>query len=130
MTNDEIRANHMKNTTNPSTGCKPAEIKSTDSRESRMWWAIYANNTYFVRGIPCVSPNPRRWWIPDLRIALTENDHLFETEHEAIDKLVDELSAKIEVIHVHIESLRNRQARAQAQAKEREQALKLTKDTP
>jgi hypothetical protein len=48
------------------------------------------------------------WWCPGVGYSLSEKHHLFETEREAIDKLIADLKRKIAVARDNIEALKRR----------------------
>lgn len=77
-------------------------------REKRKWWAVTDGDVREVTGYSCSPNNKDMWWCPDIGISCTEGHHLFETEKQAIDKLIENLTRVIEVSADNIEALKLR----------------------
>lgn len=82
-------------------------------REKRQWWAVDTENddVRLVMGYSCAPNSPTYWWIPDLGASLPVGFMLFETEREAIVKLITRLTRRVEVAHDNIEALKQRDQR-------------------
>lgn len=80
----------------------------TTEREKREWWAVADDDVVLVTGYSCAPANPDMWWCPRIGLSMCDKHHLFNTEHEAIDKLIAELTRKIEVAKDNIEALKLR----------------------
>lgn len=84
------------------------EILATIEREKREWWAVADDDVTLVTGYSCAPANPDMWWCPKVGLSMNENYHLFKTEHEAIDKLIDDLRRRIFRAKDNIEALKLR----------------------
>lgn len=78
------------------------------NREQREWWAVADDGVYFVIGYSCAPQHPQLWWCPKVGYSLSEEKHLFKTEWEAIDKLVEELTEEIRLYQEKVEALKSR----------------------
>lgn len=81
-----------------------------EDRVSRQWWAIADDSVTNVLGYSCAPHNPDFWWCPALRFSLSERHHLFETEKEALTKLIAELEQRIDGITGKLAQLKTRRA--------------------
>ncbi len=70
-------------------------MKTETVRESRKWWAVSDNSVIHATGYSCAPSNPDVWWCPEAGYSLTEKFHLFETEKEALEKLIAEIEIEI-----------------------------------
>lgn len=77
-------------------------------REKRQWWAVADDDVTLVDGYSCAPNNPEMWWCPEVGFSGMEGGHLFKTEIEAINRLLDELNKRIEVAYDNIQSLQLR----------------------
>jgi hypothetical protein len=95
--------------------CAPVTGSAAVEREKREWWAVADDDVRRVTGYSCAPTNPDMWWCPSVGYSMAEKHHLFETEREAIDKLIAELTRKIEVAKDNIEALKLRRQNARDQ---------------
>lgn len=79
--------------------------KKYGDRESREWWAVADDDVIRVTGYSCAPSSPNVWWCPKAGYSMTEGHHLFNTEIEAVNKLIDELRKRIEVAHDNVQAL-------------------------
>jgi len=91
-------------------------VSQPTEREKRQWWAVSEDDVQLVTGYSCAPTNPEMWWCPKVGSSMSEKYHLFETEGEAINKLISELTRRIEVAADNIEALKRRLANAGAEA--------------
>ena len=90
---------------------RPTGVASQPAeREKRQWWAVAEDDVQLVTGYSCAPTNPEMWWCPKVGCSMSEKYHLFETEAEAINKLISELTRRIEVAADDIEALKRRLA--------------------
>ncbi len=66
-----------------------------EQRPKRKWWANVDGKVRPVTGLSCAPSNPAIWWCPEVGYSLTEKHHLFETEREALQSAIDELTAEM-----------------------------------
>lgn len=92
----------------------PALCSAAVEREKREWWAVADDDVRRVTGYSCAPNNPDMWWCPSVGCSMSTKHHLFETEREAIDKLISELTREIEVAKDNIEALKRRRPNTQA----------------
>ena len=85
-------------------------VSQPTEREKRQWWVIAEDHVQIVTGYSCAPTNPEMWWCPKVGCSMSEKYHLFETEGEAINKLIAELKRRIEVAADNIEALKRRLA--------------------
>ncbi len=86
-----------------------AKVEATaETREQRKWWAVADDDVRQVVGYSCRPNNPEMWWCPSVGYSMAEKHHLFETEREAVEKLISELERRIVVAKDNIGALRLR----------------------
>lgn len=83
-------------------------INTPTQREHRKWWAITDSDVVQVTGYSCGPTNPDMWWCPKVGFSGAEGCHLFETEGEAIDRLIANLTHRIDEARANIEALQLR----------------------
>ena len=98
----------------------PVTGSAAVEREKRQWWAVADDDVRIVTGYSCAPTNPDMWWCPAVGYSMSEKHHLFETERVAIDKLIAELTRKIEVATDNIEALKLRRQNAAGQGRRAE----------
>lgn len=96
----------MKNQSTIETETRGGSCAAAVECEKREWWAVANDDVRRVTGYSCAPNNPDMWWCPSVGYSMAEKHHLFETECEAIDKLIAELTRKIEVATDNIEALK------------------------
>lgn len=64
-------------------------------RESRKFWSITEFGVKHVTGYSCAPANPDSWWCPEVGYSLVEGYSLFETERQALNKALSDVSLKI-----------------------------------
>lgn len=73
----------------------PLYMSTQTEREKRYFYAIRDDGEVVnVAGFSCAPANPGTWWVPSLGYSMSEGGHLFDSERDAIEKSIRDLTAK------------------------------------
>lgn len=88
---------------------KFCKVQVDASRAQRKWWVLdAADNVVETVGYACDPPNEEFWWCPLVGVTSLEGHSLFNTEREALNRIIPEQEKALAHFKLKLDRLKER----------------------